>query len=115
MKQAANEAFENDMHHHHQQQQSRVFCTVGNIPYSTRIEAKKNLPGCLFCEYKPFRGKCSGVTFWKKNLANYQTMPQTYLRNLILITIWKDQLYYCATKIQYFCYVEFLVYYTLEK
>ena len=49
MKQAAKEAFENNMHHYDtigKQLQSRVFCTRGNSPDFARIEAKENL--CSF-------------------------------------------------------------------
>ena len=57
MKQAAKEVFTIKMHHHDTMKkiakaylkQSRVFCTVGSVSYSARIEAKDNLSSCLFC------------------------------------------------------------------
>ena len=52
MKQAAKEAFENNMHHHDTMKTIAkaylVFCTRDSLPYLPRIETKENLSSCLF-------------------------------------------------------------------
>ena len=42
------------------------------------------------------------VLLFEKNLMNFQVTVQTFLRNLILMAIWKDQVQHSAIKITAF-------------
>ena len=99
MKQAAKEAFENNMHHHDtmkkiakayliiesvlRRRQFTIFCqTEAKDEFCTRL--------CILLK-QFFQRKEFNYYFIEKNLVTYQTIIHIFSRNQILILIWKDQ------------------------
>ena len=98
MKQAHKEAFENNMYHHGTMKTiaksflSNRQCSVQEAVYHILpvLKLRRIFPAVYFVNTNPLEERVQ-VLLSEKNEVNFQTIAKTFLRNLILIAIWKDQ------------------------
>ena len=93
-------------------------------PYFARIESEESLSGQVFCQCKFSIGKSSSVIFCKKKKkkkktwASDQTIAEMFFKKSIIKPyIERPSWTFCNGKynvLNYFCYAEFLAYYTRE-
>ena len=69
-----------------------MFCRGGSVP--PELELMRTLPAVYYVNTSPLEERVEVLLFEKKKII--QTIPQTFLISLILITIWNDQVQHSA-------------------